>query len=177
MVNKPKEGAARVYMDASGAMADQARAAGTESFNEAAGQILEQRPMMTDPESAMQFEDILINQFLEKETSIFPTPGVTGEAKYNGLSFDDQQKFDLHAFEYFRQAHELKAQENPKYQGVKFVNFVNMFHPDEGFEKVLREPNWEGTTAEVWSKMYDQNTNLMKESALKGLKRAIASSL
>ena len=50
-----------------------------------------------------------------------------------------------------------------------------MHDPDEGFISILRESDGAGTPAGIWHEIYDENTNLLKESALLGLRRAIAS--
>jgi hypothetical protein len=126
--------------------------------------------------SSETLEDVIMNKFVEDELEIFPTPGVSGNPQYNNLSSDDKEKYDLAAFQFFKVAHEKKSQENPKYKNMHFTNFVKMFIPDTGFVDVLRNETSENTPADLWETIYDQNTNLYKESALKGLRRAIVAS-
>ena len=141
-------------------------------------QQVDQMPgRMVSQEDAMQFEDLIMNQFLDQELELFPTPGIDKDPKYNSLSKEVKEMHDFAALQFFQQAQQLKSEENPKYKNMDFTNFVKLFVPDDGFVDVLRDGDGEGTPAKIWFDIYSQNTNLMKESAFKALRRMISAQI
>jgi hypothetical protein len=123
-------------------------------------------------------EDALINSFIEQDVPLWDPPGQSGEAMYNLLRPGKKQNYDLQAFEYFYKAQDEKARENPKYGSVEFQNFLKIYRPEEGFVDSFRDPeNVSEGPALMWHEVYNRNTGLMKESALKGLKRMLASNI
>jgi len=132
---------------------------------------------MANREKARELEDIIMNKFIEEGLDVFDTPGLSGDPKYNELPPDKKEAYDLASFQYFHQAQQAQAEQNSRYGSMEFPNFIKMFLPEEGFQDVLRESDGEGTPAKVWHDIYNQNTNLMKESALKGLRRMISAQM
>ena len=122
-------------------------------------------------------EDKIMNTFIKEELDIFEIPGLSGEAKYKKLDSIKQNSYDFAMMQYFQNAQKEKAKENDRYASMDFENFVKLFNPNEGFTKVLRDKNSEPGPANVWFDIYNQDTGLMKESALKGLRRMIAAKM
>jgi hypothetical protein len=130
-------------------------------------------------EEAEEIENVLINDFIKYDLEIFSLPGLEGDAEYSSLPPQDKEAYDLASAQYFKQAQEAQALSNDKYKAIDFSNFVKLHIPDEGFVEFFRENQSEAedTPAHMWHKVYNRNTNLMKESALKGLRRMIASQM
>ena len=123
-----------------------------------------------------RIEDFLINKMIENDLSIFdPNTSLEGEPMYKTFDQETKDRFDINALEYFRNAHKAKSEQNSVYNGLEFQNFVKMFNPTNEFLDVMRrEEVSESDPAMVWHKYYNQDLNLMKESALNGLKTVIA---
>ena len=129
-------------------------------------------------ENRRTIEDSLINAFIEHEVPLWDPDGHAGEAKYHSGTRDDREEWDLQAFQYFYGVQEEKAQNNAKYGSITFDNFLKIYRPDDNFVESFRapEPPIEGP-AVMWHDIFNRDSGLMKESALKGLKRMLASQM
>ena len=129
---------------------------------------------MSNEKKARELEDIIINKFIEDELPIFEVKGLSGDPKYDTLPADKKEAYDLAMFKYFQQAQTAKSEANDRYASMDFPNFVKLHDPNPGFHEVLRDKDSEPGAANVWHDIYNRDTALMKESALKGLRRMIA---
>ena len=132
---------------------------------------------MSNEKETRQLEDIIINQFIESELPVFEVEGLSGEPKYDTLPADKKEAYDLAMFKYFQQAQTAKSEANDKYTSIEFPNFVKLHNPKPGFHEVLRDKDSVPGAANVWHDIYNRDTALMKESALKGLRRMIAAQM
>jgi len=124
---------------------------------------------------AKEIEDQLINSFIENDLSFWDPDGLEGIPAYSGATKEDTHKYDLQAFEYFYSVQQEKSKNNQKYESLEFNNFLKIHRPEDGFISAFRddEPPVDGP-AVMWHEIYNRDTGLMKESALKGLKRMLA---
>ena len=129
---------------------------------------------MSNEKEVRQLEDVIMNKFISDELPLFEVEGLSGEAKYISLPADKKEAYDLAMFKYFQEAQMGKAESNDRYSTMEFPNFVKLHNPNPGFHEVLRDKDSEPGAANVWHDVYNRDTALMKESALKGLRRMIA---
>ena len=129
---------------------------------------------MSNEKEVRQLEDVIMNKFISDELPLLEVEGLSGEAKYETLPADKKEAYDLAMFKYFQNAQMSKAESNDRYSTMEFPNFVKLHNPNPGFHEVLRDKDSEPGAANVWHDVYNRDTALMKESALKGLRRMIA---
>lgn len=132
---------------------------------------------MSNQKEVRQLEDIIMNKFIEEELPMFEADGLEGDPKYDTLKPDQKEQYDLAMFQYFKEAQSGKAEGNSRYGSMEFPNFVKLFDPNPGFHDVLRDKASEPGPANIWHDIYNRDTALMKESALKGLRRMISAQM
>ena len=121
----------------------------------------------------IRLENLIIDKMLSKLDSWEADP--IKEDKYSSLKLEDQVDNDMNAFKFFHQKYEEKQLENSKYNDISFENFIKLYRPENEFKKQLNDPNTykEAYAAQAWYDVYGGDSNLMKQSALEGKKRAI----
>ncbi|QDP62275.1 MAG: hypothetical protein GOVbin2066_42 [Prokaryotic dsDNA virus sp.] len=125
-----------------------------------------------------ELEDQLINSFIENDISTWDPLGLDGEAAYHGASREDKEGYDMQAMQYFYEVQQNKMQDNDRYSGLEFDNFLKIYSPNESFIESFRADETPTSgPAVMWHDIYNRDTGLMKESALKGLRRMLASQM
>jgi hypothetical protein len=121
----------------------------------------------------IKLENLIIDKMLSKLDSWEVDP--IKEDTYSSLKLEDQVDNDMNAFKFFHQKYEEKQLENSKYNDISFENFIKLYRPENEFKKQLNNPDTykEAYAAQAWYDVYGGDSNLMKQSALEGKKRAI----
>ena len=141
--------------------------------------MLEKKPYETSGEAeqrikAQSVEDQIINEFIEDGVSnIFDSEKVM-LSNYNNASDKDQAILDQAAFSIISTEYEKKIEEFPRYQGIKFENFVKLFNNSREWTNDLRDVNAkEGTPAHLWSHWFGEDMGLFRQAALNGYQRVL----
>jgi hypothetical protein len=120
-----------------------------------------------------QIEDQLINQFIsELEPKDW---GEGNPTEYSEMGPDEQLRYDILSYKFYAASYEQAKRDNPIFEGIEFENYLKISRPEREFERTLRTPDAEGISV-VWDDVYNNNSNVMKASALKGRMAAMAAS-
>ena len=119
-------------------------------------------------------EDALMDDFIRSKVTIDFEDG--RYSRYTESKPKEKLVYDIKSFNYFNDELIKTGQEHPKFQNMKFENFVKIFNPRDIFLKELRKqsPNQDHTSS-LWNDVFNQDTGLMRVAAIDGYKRILES--
>ena len=129
---------------------------------------------MKNPNDVKQAQEIK-NQAVDKIINDFAQDLNLYEVDKTSLYFKSdktmQESIDKYTYNFFKQRYDSQVKTNPYIARMPFEKFLDFDVPDDVFKRMIYVDGAENSPANLWMQTFNEDSNAMKQSALKEYKK------